>query len=376
MLDQQFFNAPEFKDYLTSTFVMIHADRENELGRSLFEKFAIRSTPTVLLLNADGEEVDRVVGYGPPAAEYRTALEKACTGDQTLLALRTAHRENPGDLLTTARLARKYETQYRAGEMAPLVQALIDGGEASAAITLPYGEDNADVSALEYAAFMQLFEKPELIQNTLAEYPESVMTGTAYGRLERLMRREATRDEYFGVAEALLEDRPDDPALLAAFIRASARTGQQTERAVELADHLTSLESYEPDSHLNPEMARLYVKAGMEDKALAVYGEAYIAPHMDDSQMLNGYAWFWALEEKNLDHALAAITRAVELDPQDDNLLDTMSMVQWMMGDHEAAIATEEKALEMTGGQNTDYQERIQKIREDMNRTATGDNAQ
>lgn len=367
MLDQQFFNAPQFKDYLTETFVMIHADREDEFGKSLFERFSIRGTPTVMVLNADGEEVDRVVGFEPPAVEYRTALEKACTGDQTLLALRTARAANPGDLLATARLARKYHSQYRYDEMAPLVQALLDRGEDAAELPLPYGEEEAEVSALEYAAFLQLYEKPELIGQTLDEYPESAMTTMAYGQLERRMRREATRDDYFGVAEALLENRPDDPGLLAAFIRASVRTGNRVERAVELADRLTSLEDFEPDSQLNPEMARLYVRAGMEDKALAVYGEDFIAPYMTDRPHdLNSYAWFWALEEQNLDSALEAITRAAELDPDDGNLLDTMSMVQWMMGDHEAAIATEEQALEMSGGVNTDYRERIEKIKADM----------
>jgi len=373
LLDQQFFNAPEFADYLSSTFVMIHADRKDELGKSLFEKFAIRSTPTVLVLNADGEEVDRVVGYGPPDSEYRAELEKTITGDQTLLALNRAHAENPDDLLTVARLARKHQSHYSFDDMAPFITALIQRAEKSAVLFLPLGEDGAEINALEYARFMQLYEKPERITETLADYPGSIMRGTAYDRLGREMRKEATREEGFVVAESLLEQYPDEIPLLGTYIRASAQTGIKTERAVELADHLTSLETYEPDSHLNPEMARLYVKAGMDEKALAVYGESYIAPFTaDDTGELNGYAWFWALEEMNLDSALKAIQRAAEIDPADDNLLDTMSMVQWMMGDHQLAIETEQRALEMTGGKNTDYAERIKKIKEDLDLGTAG----
>ena len=46
-------------------------------------------------------------------------------------------------------------------------------------------------------------------------------------------------------------------------------------------------------------------------------------PVLDNTSALNGYAWFWALEEKNLKSALNAQLKAVEVDPDDDNLYDT-----------------------------------------------------
>ena len=84
---------------------MIHADSADEFGKTIFDKFGIRGTPTVMVLNAEGEEIDRVVGYGPSAAEFRNELEKAYTGEFTMLALRRAFAENPEDLATVARLA-------------------------------------------------------------------------------------------------------------------------------------------------------------------------------------------------------------------------------------------------------------------------------
>ncbi len=374
MLDQQFFNNSEFADYLSSTFVLIHADSAEDFGQSLFEKFGIRGTPAVMVLNDQGEEIDRVTGYGPPASGFRTRLETAYTGPYTMLALRRAHEENPENLTTVARLARKHQGNYNFDAMAPFIRTLLQRAEESAVLTLPLGENDEEINALEYARFMELFEKPERIPETLADYKESSLRPMAFDRLWREMRKEATRDESFGVAEMLLEQYPDEIPLLTTYIRASTQIGINTERAVELADHLISLEAYEPDSHLNPELARLYVKAGLDEKALAVYGETYIAPFMaDDTHELNGYAWFWALEEKNLESALEVIQRAREIDPADDNLLDTMSMVQWIMGDHLAAIATEQKALEMSGGKNNDYIERIDKIKADM---ALGDTAE
>jgi len=367
LLDQQFFNGSEFTEYLTGTFVLIHADSVDDFGKTIFEKFGIQGTPTVMVLNDQGEEIDRVVGYGPPAAEFRTLLKEAYTGEHTLLALRTAYEKNPENLTAVARMVHKLQGHYQHDEMAPFVQTLIQRAEESAELVLPLGENDEELNVLEYARFMQLYEKPECISETLADYPESSLREVAYDRLDRDMRREQTREEGFGVAEMLLEQYPDEIPLLSAFVRAATQTGEHTERAVELADHMIALPGFEADTHLNPDLARLYVKAGQVDKALEVYGEAYIAPFMaDNTDELNGYAWFWALEEKNLGSAFEAIQRAAEIDPADDNLLDTMSMVQWMMGDHQAAIATEERALTMTDGKNTDYVERIEKIKADL----------
>ena len=70
------------------------------------------------------------------------------------------------------------------------------------------------------------------------------------------------------------------------------------------------------------------------------------------------------MQEKNLETALACIQRAFDVNPEDDNLLDTMSMVYWKMKEYEKAIETEERAYAMN--QNPGYLERIKQIKEDM----------
>jgi len=100
------------------------------------------------------------------------------------------------------------------------------------------------------------------------------------------------------------------------------------------------------------------------DEALDIYGDAYIREYSDDPAALNSFAWFWAMQEKNLPSALAVIQRAFEVNPEDDNLLDKMSMVYWKMKEYKKAIETEERADAMNP--NPGYLERIKQIKEDM----------
>lgn len=66
-----------------------------------------------------------------------------------------------------------------------------------------------------------------------------------------------------------------------------------------------------------------------------------------DAGMLNSLAWFAATNDLYLPEALVAAQRAVELEPRDTNILDTLAEVYFRLGRIEEAIATESRAAEM-----------------------------
>ena len=76
MLDKQFFGDEKFRDYLDENFIAVHAVRGKDSGDKLYKKYTVRGTPTVLVAMADGTEIDRIIGYGPPADEFKSKLEK------------------------------------------------------------------------------------------------------------------------------------------------------------------------------------------------------------------------------------------------------------------------------------------------------------
>lgn len=81
MLDEQFFSDKKYREYLDENFVAIfayknHPANDEDLYNDLGQGFGIIGTPTVIVASADGKEINRVVGYGSNADDYKTKLEK------------------------------------------------------------------------------------------------------------------------------------------------------------------------------------------------------------------------------------------------------------------------------------------------------------
>ena len=68
MLVQQLFRVPRFQSFLSRNFVRIAADTNpaseanKATGASIMRRFGIAATPTALILERDGAEVDWIVG--------------------------------------------------------------------------------------------------------------------------------------------------------------------------------------------------------------------------------------------------------------------------------------------------------------------------
>ena len=112
-------------------------------------------------------------------------------------------------------------------------------------------------------------------------------------------------------------------------------------------------------------MAKLYINMGRDNEAFEVYGEDYIQNFLDNASTLNSYAWFWALEGKNLESAGKASQKSIELNPKNHNYWDTLAMIHWKMKKYKKAIEAQEKAIELYP-QNQGYKERLEKIKADM----------
>ena len=141
------------------------------------------------------------------------------------------------------------------------------------------------------------------------------------------------------------------------------KQNKNVESAVEMMELAVKLK---PDnSYLIQSAARMYIKLDKLEKAISIYGPEFVKSHSGKSGDLNSYAWFWANQEKNLESALEAAKKSVELAPSHYNW-DTLSLVYFKLKKYEDAIKAEEKAIELAGKPVKSYENRIKRIKEAM----------
>ncbi len=85
----------------------------------LAKKYSIGGFPTAMLANADGSEIDRIVGYYP-AEEFAGTVKDYLVGKNTLADLEKQALKNPDDLLLAFKLGDKYlwRGEYEGAEAA------------------------------------------------------------------------------------------------------------------------------------------------------------------------------------------------------------------------------------------------------------------
>jgi tetratricopeptide (TPR) repeat protein len=94
------------------------------------------------------------------------------------------------------------------------------------------------------------------------------------------------------------------------------------------------------------QVAGIYGKLNKTEKALAIYGPEFAKKNWGSQDILSSYAAFWYKEAKNLDDALAAAKRSVELAPDYYNNY-TLGQILFKQKKYAEALKAAEKAVEL-----------------------------
>jgi tetratricopeptide (TPR) repeat protein len=435
---------------------MFRADGNEKLGDQLFKKFNIVGTPTVMTLDGDGNEVDWVLGYGPPPEKFQAKMEAMVAGTDTYRSLSQAFTKNPKDPVAAFKLARKWAQRINEAKAEEFYRAVIalDPEGKSGTHTDDYYKTTATYTEFaEYALGGSSLSPdssnkargPEPMKAFILKYPKSQLLKQAYGRLsEYYFASAASKAEAAAFYADYTSKFPEDPEILDAWLTRITRDKENFEKGAELADRIQFLTRSNPLASLNQDLASfyyakgdaaeadkvygkdfmtsraqslardmmnyatywagrnanldaaisaaetalkinpdssyylrqaatVYLKAGKEDKALEVFGPAFAQKSMStvDALSLNllaGYASFWARQGKNLDSALEAARKAVELssnaNPNAYNGWYALSSVLLARKDYDGALKAAEKAVELAADDEKDYyRKNIEKIK-------------
>ena len=392
-------------------------------------------TPTTIIVDAVGAEIDWFVGYDPPPDDFLAKLEKASKGIDTVKSFSERCARNPEDAEAAFKLALKYDERYledKALEKLKAGLALDPDGKSGRFIT---DFEKAKVTYSEYAEFKigvaallgsnQAGPNFEPLKAFIKKYPDSQLLKTAYNRLSNFMTR-APKDEAARFFDEFASKFPNDAEALYRCLTYYVRMKDTSEKAVEIAEKLKAVsrlifqrlydqtladfyllkgdklmaeQSYGPDhikgkqyrfalellyyanfwarknenlesaleiadvavktypgsNTILSQAADVFMRLKKEDKALDLFGPAYAKKNWDDSDNLWSYANFWAMQGKNLDDALAAANRIIELKPNNSSGYDALSSVLQKLKNFPEAIKAAQKAYDLEVGSMKEY---------------------
>jgi len=108
----------------------------------------------------------------------------------------------------------------------------------------------------------------------------------------------------------------------------------------------------------------VYIDAGSPETEYALLiMDDYLASGDVDAQILNGLAWDLAIRKLYPEKAVEIATMAIEMEPEDANIMDTLAESYFVLREFEMAVEWERKALELDP-ENVFYNEQFIKFLE------------
>ena len=304
-LDADTYTDERVIDFAKQNLISKKIDAEKDSGPEQKKKYRVRGYPTILLLDTDGNEIDRIVGYRPPD-EFLNELNRIKSRDNTISDLKYRHKQEPDHYPTQIALAKKYVLVNLPDSASQILDNLYDvqqnKSQLDFSVALILGQLYYQIGSLDRSI--------QILDQIVESGVDSSDTGYFFGLMYKARK---TSDI-------------DDLLQYADFSENKDRKKQSYWQIIRI------LKKQKRDPDLE---AELYLKA------IALYGSEYkYLP-----SLLNSFAWRMTVLEKNLDIALEKINEALE-SGEDLRILDTKAEVLWKLNRTEEAVQVIEKCIQ------------------------------
>jgi tetratricopeptide (TPR) repeat protein len=338
-------------------FVNVRIQTADKVYPDFRKEFGVRGTPTVLFLDAQGGEIDRIVGYGGEKDEYFQKVQDYAAGKNTLLALMADFENKQDDVDANFALAEKYLDRYELDKAVPYFEKVLEldpvdskghKAEATYQVALNAARANQDVEPLK--AF-------------IAGNPDEKYLVNSYTTLASAYERKKEYDPMVATYEESLRKFPENARLMLFFSSSIFRAKLEDlyPKALELNEQCKTLD---PEMEVSTAMNLItyYQNIGDKDKQIETF-EALIAQESDSSGWMNYYASTILSQkiESHYDRGIEVAKKAIELSEDSSNNWYTLSQLYKAKGDKDKAIEAINKALEISPD-NQRYQKALEEL--------------
>jgi thioredoxin-related protein len=210
-LDKTVFSDEQIGEFINTKFVSLKVDGEKGEGPQLMEKFGVPGYPTVILFNAQGEEIDRVVGFDGNKENYLQTLQNYLEGKNTLKDY-LSRVENEGD---------NAELNY---EIATKLLYRDEGNKAlkyyQKVLQLDPEDENGykDDSQYQIASIqIELNNDPQPFHNFIKNSTDENYIRRAYSYLARFYRKQQNYDKLITTHEECIGRFPKNAAMMNSY---------------------------------------------------------------------------------------------------------------------------------------------------------------
>ena len=271
-------------------------DAEKNNGPQQKKKYRVKGYPTILLLDSEGNEIDRIIGYRPPE-EFFNELNRIKNRENTLSDLITRYNQSINNSSVKIDLAEKY-----------ILMNLPDSARLLLDNIYSFQKKKHQLDFSVSFNLSQLYYKIRSLDRSIEILDQIVESGVDSSDIAYFFRI-LYKSKRSSDIDALLEY-----AELSENIDRKQKSYWQIIRILKKHKRDPSLE------------AELYLKVI----------DLYTRDYKYLPSLLNGFAWRMTELEKNLDIALVKINKALEYG-EDIKILDTKAEVLWKLNRSEEA---------------------------------------
>jgi thioredoxin-related protein len=274
-LDARTYSDAGVADYINSAVVPIKIDAEKGEGIDIAKKYGVRAYPTILLITAEGEEIDRLLGYMPPEP-FLKSVRDIVGGVNTLAQVRAAVEKNPTDPVAQYAAATKYAGRNDLASAADHYQKLLELDPTNA---LGHNEEAEFSIAIND---LQSKKDPAPLSAFADKYPGSSKVRDALGTLVTLSLRNGDGDGAKKFFLRYTAKYPNDAMMMNNYAWTCAGKKLNLDHAAETARAAVALASTDGeramflDTQATVEYVRGNVKdaVALEEKALGLLKDA------------------------------------------------------------------------------------------------------
>lgn len=336
--------------------------QDNQVGKFVHEKFlsfritvndkeypkfrkdyGVRGTPSVLFLDSNGEEVDRIVGFDGKKDDFFQTLQDFAAGKNTLPALLSEYENNPEGVDQNFKLAQKYRSRYELNKALPYFEKVLELD--------PEDESGYKVEATFQVALNQLSSKQntEPLKAFIADNPAEKYLIDSFVELGYYYVSNKDVDRAVETLEASLEKIPDSARLMTFYAQTIFRNKIEShyDSALTLNEKAVTVDPEQGlDAYFN--LIQYYRNIQNQEKLIEIFEEA-IRKYEDNVSLKLIYvrSILGMKIESKYDAGIEMTKDTLEKYPEMANMWHMLGQLYDRNGNLEEALNAVNKAVEL-----------------------------